>query len=105
MELLMYISVGAGVLLYVTKLISFYAIMSPFPRFKKWLVAKPVRLAIIDLLFGIMGMHVISLAGGTMASMFIMIVFGACSIIYLCIMVCWSKIQEEHRHRKGVVYG
>lgn len=95
MEILAWISLFAGIMLYVTKLISFYALLSPFPKFKKWMVAKPVRLAIIDIIFGLLGMHVISIASGSVTAMFIMIVFGTCSIMYLSMMTLKIKWKER----------
>jgi hypothetical protein len=100
MLILFYIAVFAGIMLYVTKLISFYAMLSPFPRFKKWMIASPFRLAVIDLVFGYLGMHVISIAAGSVSAMMIMIVFGTCSIIYLSLMSLKIKwIQRKERQR------
>lgn len=104
MLILFYISVFAGIMLYVTKLISFYAILSPFPRFKKWMIANPFRLAIIDLVFGFLGMHVISIAAGSVSAMMIMIVFGTCSVIYLSGMSLKIKYyQRKERKLSGAV--
>jgi hypothetical protein len=103
MQVLLYISIFAGVMLYITKLISYYALMAPFPRLSKYIQSSPFRLALLDLIFGFMGLHVISLAAGSVTAMFIMIVFGTCSIIYLCIMT--AKIKWNQRKlREGVVH-
>lgn len=101
LELILIAAVVAGVFLYITKLISFYAFLSPFPKFKKWMTAKPVRLAVIDLIFGLLGMHVVSIASGSVTAMMIMIVFGTCSIIYLSIMslsIKWKERKICHIH-------
>lgn len=95
MQILFYISLFAGILLYVTKLISFYAFMSPFPRAMAWLKGSPFRLAFIDVVFGFLGMHVISIAAGSVSAMFIMIVFGTCSILYLTFMTGVIKYKQR----------
>jgi hypothetical protein len=97
MLILFYVAVFAGIMLYVAKLVSFYALLSPFPKFKKWLKAKPVRLAVIDIIFGIMGMHIVSLAAGSVSAMFIMIVFSACSILYLTIIYTITTFQNRKK--------
>ena len=100
MLILFYVAVFAGIMLYIAKLVSFYALLSPFPKFKHWLKAKPVRLAIVDVLFGIMGMHIVSLAAGSVSAMFIMIVFSTCSIIYLSIIYSVSLFQNRKKVTK-----
>lgn len=97
MLILFYVAVFAGIMLYVAKLISFYALLSPFPGFKKWLKAKPVRLAVVDVIFGLMGMHVVSLAAGSVTAMFIMIVFSTCSILYLSIVYALVAFQNRKK--------
>ena len=98
MLILFYVAVFAGIMLYIAKLISFYALLSPFPRFKRWLKEKPVRLAIVDVIFGIVGMHIVSIAAGSVSAMLIMIVFSTCSIIYLTIIYA----AESFKNRKKV---
>lgn len=97
MLILFYVAVFAGIMLYVAKLVSFYALLSPFPKFKIWLKAKPVRLAVVDVLFGIMGMHIVSIAAGSVSAMFIMIVFSTCSILYLSIIHSISLFQNRKK--------
>jgi hypothetical protein len=95
MLILLYVSIFAGIVLYVTKLVSFYSFLSPFPRFKTWMLASPFRLAIVDLFFAYLGMHVISLAAGSVTAMMIMISFGACSITYLSVMTVIIKLKQR----------
>ena len=95
MQTIFLVAVIGGVVLYLSKLVSFYALLSPFPGFKRWIVAKPVRLAVLDLLFGFMGLHVVAIAAGSVTAMMIMITFGACSIIYLTVMSIWVRCRES----------
>lgn len=90
-----YIALFAGTMLYIAKLISFYALMSPFPGVVKWLKAKPVRLAILDILFGFAAMNVITIAGGSVTAMLILIVFSTWSIVYLCCVYAWVKYKRS----------
>ena len=101
--ILVYVAIAGGIMLYLTKLVSFYAILSSFPRVKNYLKASPFRLAMVDLLFGFMGMHVISIAAGSVSAMFIMIVFGTCSIVYLSIMSAGIKLKQRKARLAGAV--
>lgn len=105
MELLVIVGFAAGGLLYLTKLISYYLLFSPFPRIKKWINATPARLGVSDLIFGYLGMHVIMISGGGQMAMLSMISFSLFSITYILCLLIYRSVSEsvqEFWDKRGV---
>jgi MFS family permease len=102
MMVFVYIGMLAGLALYVTKLISFSLICPK--SIKHWIHQRPIAMGIMDILFGLAGSHVVSIAGGVIAMM-TMIWFSVYSIMWIVGVITYNKhIVPTYEKVKGKIY-
>lgn len=81
MQVIAIIAICAGAFLYLCKWASFALLC---PRWIKTRIhGKPMLLGFLDLFFGYLAMHVISMAGGAVMAMLTLISFSVCSMVYI----------------------
>ena len=60
---------------------------------RTWIHKHSVVQAILDTIWGYLGMHVFALAGGSVIAMIAMITFAACSMSYIFTFIVIHKIE------------
>lgn len=93
MQIMLIVGAVIGTLLYLTKLGLFVLVTKPFPGLRRWIHRHALAQAVLDTIFGFLGMHVVSLSGGSLTAMISMVVFGAWSMLYIFmhIVLNWGK--------------
>lgn len=94
MEVQLYIGMVMGSLYFITKLGLFWLITKPMPSVRRWIHRTALAQAVLDCVFGYLGMHVFTLAGGSILSMIAMITFAVCSMTYIFTHVVTHKIRR-----------
>lgn len=62
--------------------------------------SKPLVQGILDVLFGMSAIHIITIAGGSLVAMIAMVTFGACSMAYIMMHITANKISTSQTYKK-----
>jgi len=93
-EMHLWIGMVMGIVYFVAKLGLFWLVTSKSIR--KWIHRHTIVQAALDTVFAYLGMHVFSLAGGSVISMIAMITFAACSMLYIFMFIGVHKVEEVY---------
>lgn len=100
MVLMVVVAFFAALTLFLCKLGSFKLLIPLSVR--QWIYKRPVALGLLDIVFGLLGAHVLVLGGGAILSMLALVFYSGMSMSYIALNIMWRdwKIRREHSTRR-----